>query len=133
MNKIKALYRKFRHFILYAIIGTVSTGVEFGIYALLCNVMPYVWANVIGFHTGIVCSFLLNRSYNFKKTDNPVMRFTAFYIIQLVCLGLNTLSLYLFVDLGHWSPIIGKCFATAITAILPFFLNKYYTFRTVNR
>ena len=125
---LRSFYHKYRHFILYCIFGVISTGLEFGIYALLCLWMPYLWANIIGFHCGIVCSFCLNRSFNFKKENKTVLRFASFYLIQIICLALNSLILYLFVGVGHWNPLIAKGFSIILTALFPFFLNEYITF-----
>ena len=129
--KLRQFYRKHRHFLLYSLFGIVSTGVEFLIYALLIKYLPYLSANIIGFHCGIVCSFLLNRSLNFKKENKVILRFTTFYLIQLICLALNSLVLYLCIDLGNWNPLIAKGFSIALTALLPFFLNKRITFGTL--
>ena len=126
--KLKDIFRKHPRFIMYAIIGIVSTGLEFLIYALLYRYIPYLYANIIGFHCGILCSFILNRKYNFKKEDKAVLRFTSFYLIQIICLALSSLILYLCVDLAHWNPLIAKGLSIALTALLPFFLNKYITF-----
>lgn len=113
---------------MYALFGVVSTGLEFAVYALLCREIPYMWANVIGFHCGILCSFLLNRNLNFKKENRTVLRFATFYTIQLMCLALNSLILYLCVDVWNWNPLVSKVFSIILTALLPFFLNKYITF-----
>ncbi len=128
--KLRHFYTKYRHFILYAVFGTISTGLEFGVYALLCRHIPYLWANVIGFHCGLICSFLLNRSINFKKEDRAVLRFAAFYLVQIICLSLNSLILYLCVDVWHWNTIVSKGFSILMTALLPFILNKRITFGT---
>ena len=126
--KLKEIYSKYPHFILYAIIGIVSTGLEFGVYALLCRYIPYLSANIIGFHCGLLCSFLLNRKLNFKKEDKAVLRFASFYLIQIICLALNSLILYLCVDVAHWNLLVSKGLSILLTALLPFFLNKYITF-----
>ena len=125
---LRQFYRKYRHFILYAIFGIISTGLEFLVYALLVKFMPYLWANIIGFHCGIICSFLLNRNINFKKENKVILRFTSFYLIQIICLALNSLILYLCIDLGQWNPLLAKGFSIVLTALLPFFLNKHITF-----
>ena len=125
---LRQIYRKHRHFYLYAIIGVISTLVEFVVYALLYKQIPYMWANVIGFHCGIICSFLLNRSFNFKKEDRVILRFTTFYLIQLFALALSSLILYLGVDLLHLNPLISKGLSIVVTALLPFFLNRSLTF-----
>ena len=126
--KLRPFYSKYRHFILYAFFGIVSTGLEFLVFALLYKIMPYLWANIIAFHCGLVCSFLLNRNINFKKEDKTVIRFASFYLVQVICLALNSLILYLCIDLGQWNPLIAKGFSIVLTALLPFFLNKYITF-----
>ena len=123
-----SIYRNHRHFFLYALFGLISTAVEFGIFALLYRWMPYLWANVIAFHLGILCSFILNRNLNFRKEDKTILRFGLFYLIQIICLLLNSLILYLCIDYGHWNPLVAKGLSIVLTALLPFFLNKYITF-----
>ena len=126
--KLKEFYRKYRQFLLYVLFGIISTGLEFAVFALLYKFMPYLWANVIGFHCGVICSFILNRNFNFKKEDKTVIRFASFYLVQIICLALNSLILYLCIDLGNWNPLIAKGFSIVLTALLPFFLNRYITF-----
>ena len=125
---VKQIYRKYRHFILYGLFGVVSTGLEFAVFALLYRHISYLSANIIGFHCGIFCSFLLNRNLNFKKEDKTILRFASFYLIQVVCLLLNSLILYLCIDLAHWNLLISKGFSIVLTALLPFFLNRSITF-----
>lgn len=126
--KLKEIYSRHPRIIWYAVFGIISTGLEFLIYAVLCRFIPYLYANVIGFHCGVFCSFLLNRKFNFKKEDKTALRFTSFYLIQIICLALNSLILYLFVDVAHWNLMVSKCLSIVLTALLPFFLNKYITF-----
>ena len=126
--KFRDFCGRYAHFILYALIGVFSTGLEFLIYALLCRYIPYLYANIIGFHCGILCSFILNRKFNFKKENKTLLRFASFYIIQIICLGLNTLILYLCVDVADWDPLLSKGISIALTALLPYFLNKHITF-----
>ena len=90
MDFIKQLYYKYRNFILYGIIGGFCATLDFVIYSGLCYVnMNHLWANIISTHCGIFCSFLLNRSYNFKVKDKTGLRFLSFYIIGLIGLALS--------------------------------------------
>lgn len=127
--KIKEFYRKHRQFLLYVLFGIISTGLEFAVFALLYRFMPYLWANVIAFHCGILCSFILNRNINFQKEDKTLLRFGLFYLIQIVCLLLGSLILYLCVDKLEWNPLTAKALSIVLTALLPYFLNKHITFR----
>ena len=129
---IKHLYNKFRHLILYGIIGGFCATLDFGIYTLLCHfdVLPYLWANVISIHCGIICSFLLNRTFNFKVKDKTPQRFLSFYVVGLIGLGISELMLYLMVTVGNWNEVLCKLISVVVVALIQFVLNKYITFKT---
>ena len=129
---IKHLYNKFRHLILYGIIGGVCATLDFGIYTLLCQfaVLPYLWANVISIHCGIICSFLLNRTFNFKVKDKTTQRFVSFYVVGLIGLGISELMLYVMVTIGGWNELLCKLISVVVVALIQFVLNKYITFKT---
>ena len=129
---IKYIYYKFRHLILYGIIGGLCATLDFGIYTLLCHfdVLPYLWANVISIHCGIICSFLLNRTFNFKVKDKTPQRFLSFYVVGLIGLGISELMLYLMVTVGNWNELLCKLISVVVVALIQFVLNKYITFKT---
>lgn len=129
---LKKYYYRFRNLILYGIIGGFCATLDFVVYTLLCHfdIMPYLWANVISIHCGIICSFLLNRSFNFKVKDKPSQRFLSFYIVGLIGLGISEGMLYLMVTIGGWHEILCKLISVAVVALVQFILNKYITFKT---
>ena len=131
-QSLRKLYKKFRNLVLYAVFGIVSSGLEFGIFGILSQSMSYQWANVIGFHAGIISSFLLNRKYNFKVKDNVVPRFLVFYGIQLVGLLISSLVLMLFIENFGFNKLIAKALSILIVALLLFELNNLITFRRIN-
>ena len=124
---IKHLYNKFRHLILYGIIGGFCATLDFGIYTLLCHfdILPYLWANVISIHCGIICSFLLNRTFNFKVKDKTPQRFVSFYVVGLIGLGISELMLYVMVTIGGWNELLCKLISVVIVAAFdsPAFIN----------
>ena len=131
LNRIQALYNRFRNLILYGIIGGFCAALDFGIYTALCywDIMPYLWANVISIHIGIFTSFVLNRSLNFKIKDKAAIRFLSFYAVGLVGLGISELMLYLMVTVGGWNEMVCKLITIVVVALVQFVLNKYITFR----
>lgn len=128
-QSLRKLYKKFRKLILYTVFGIVSTGLEFGIFSILLQSMSYQWANVIGFHAGIISSFFLNRKYNFKVKDSPVSRFLVFYGIQLIGLLISSLVLMFFIENLGWDKLVAKALSILIVALLLFELNNLITFR----
>ena len=129
---IKTLYSRFRNLILYGIIGAFCASLDFVVYTLLCHfdLISYLWANVISIHAGIICSFLLNRTFNFKIKDKMPQRFLSFYLVGLVGLGISEAMLYIMVTLGSWNEVICKLISVVVVALIQFVLNKYITFNT---
>ncbi len=128
-QKIKDLYQRLRNFILYAVFGTISTGLDFGLFWILSNFLPYQGANAISFHAGIICSFILNKNINFKVDDHLVLRFLAFYGVQLLGLGVTSLSLNYFIENLGFNKLVAKGCSVLIVALLLFTLNYFITFR----
>lgn len=129
MSKVKQLYSRYRNLILYGIIGGFCAALDFGLYTLLGLWMPYLWANVISVHTGILCSFLLNRHYNFKVKDHIAHRLTVFYLVGLMGLALSELLIYLMATSYGMNYIIAKLITVVIVALCQFLLNKFITFK----
>ncbi|MDR0604905.1 MAG: GtrA family protein [Bacteroidales bacterium] len=127
---IQFYYRRYRNFILYGIIGGISASLDFGIYTLLCKLgLNYQIANLISIHCGIFCSFILNRTYNFKTKDRTLLRFRSFYIIGMTGWILSVVILYVMIDIKEWNAIYAKLLVVVVVAISQFLLNKFITFR----
>ena len=119
-----------RQVILYGIIGGASAFLDFVLFMLLYAVlsMNEFFANTISVHTGIAMSFMLNRKYNFKKTDRLPFRAVSFYLTGLFGLALshgmlwlgNTLSMYV---------VLAKFVSIVLVAAVQFTLNKSITFK----
>jgi len=128
---LKQQYTRYRQLILYGIIGGLSAFVDFCVYTLLCKAgVSYLVSNAISVHCGIICSFLLNRSYNFKVKDKAKMRFLSFYIIGLIGLAISSGMLYLAISCYHFNEIYSKILTIIVVALLQFILNKFITFKT---
>ena len=129
---LKSLFIRFRELILYGIIGGFCAALDFGVYTLLGQVMPYLWANIISVHCGIICSFLLNRQYNFKVKDKPVQRFSIFYLVGLSGLVLSEVLLFLLGEKMGWNYLLAKLLTVFVVALYQFALNKLITFKKTN-
>ena len=128
---IKRIYHKFRHLILYGLIGSLSSGLDFLVYTLLVSVLStnYILANCISVVVGIVTSFTLNRSYNFKVTNKTAQRFSIFILVGLSGMLLSNLILYCCVDLMHINKVTSKLLSIVPVVLLQFLINKYITFK----
>jgi len=128
---LKTQYARYRQLFLYGVIGGLSAFVDFCVYTLLCRAgVSYLVSNVISVHCGIICSFLLNRSYNFKVKDKAKLRFLSFYIIGLMGLAISSGMLYLAISYYHFNEIHSKILTIVVVALFQFILNKFITFKT---
>lgn len=132
---IKRLYKKFRHLILYGLIGSSSALLDFLIFTLLTEVFGvyYLIANCISVTCGLTNSFILNRKYNFKVTDKTLKRAVMFFAVGYCGLALNSTLLYVFINYVHLAIPISKLCAMAIEVLLQFVVNSLVTFRKTNK
>ena len=125
------VYYKFRNLILYGIIGSFTSFLDFCVFTVLSNMvgMHYLVANCISVLVGITTSFLLNRAYNFKVKDKTKQRFAIFLTIGLCGLLLSNLILYVGIDLLRGEEAIVKLASIVLVVGFQFLLNKFVTFR----
>ena len=131
---IKTLYRKFHHLVLYGIIGSFSSGLDFLIYTFLVQLvgLQYLVANCISVVAGISTSFYLNRNYNFKVKDHTKRRFSIFLTVGLCGLVMSNLILYLCIDNLGMDKLISKLLSIVLVVFFQFLVNKYLTFKPTN-
>lgn len=128
---VKTLYAKFGVFILYGIIGCCTATLDFLIFTGLTQwtSIHYIAANVVSCFIGILCSFLLNRKYNFKVTDHAIRRMIIFFAVGLFGLFVSSVILHFFIDNLNWNKTISKLSSIVVVVVMQFFLNKYISFK----
>jgi len=111
---------------------------------------PVVIANTISYTCGIINSFILNRYWTFKIrlsffeiytlkpgrvfTNGARIRFFSvpflkFIFVNLVSLGVNTLTMFILVDLYQMDNLPAKIIAAAISFVVNFAGSKLLVFR----
>ena len=132
---ISKIYSKFRNLILYGIIGSCSSGLDFLLYSLFVEVfgLHYILSNCISVLAGISTSFVLNRTYNFKVKDKTKTRFAIFLTVGLCGMLVSNFILYLCIDVMNWNKIVSKLLSIVLVVVFQFVLNKYITFRPMKK
>ncbi len=124
-------FYRYKYFILYGVIGVVSALLDFIVFNRIVALtsLSYIIANVISVHCGIVCSFTLNRQFNFKVKDQPIKRFVTFYVVGMIGLFLSSVILVQLIEKAGLDTKPAKAIAILITAVFQFALNKTITFK----
>lgn len=135
INKIIDLLKKEStiQFIKFGMIGALNTFLNLGIYYFCIYLgAHYVLANATGWFITVFISYILNNLFTFRGDDKPTWSLFALikvYISYSVSgLFLNTLLLWLWVDVcgisSKIAPIINMCFSIPLN----FVLNKYWAY-----
>lgn len=132
MNIEKAkIIKNISQLVLYGIIGAVSASIDFLVFNILVMVVGiyYIAANCLSVLVGIVTSFTLNRTLNFKVTDKVVARFSLFFSAGLLGLFLSNIIMWIGVERFCLSENITKIISIFVVALIQFVFNKSITFK----
>jgi putative flippase GtrA len=116
-------------FLGFVFAGGVATALNYSLFSLLMVLgVHYLVASAVGYASGIIVSFLINRRYVFRSTGDSrrqLARYTLIYLgAMLVQLGL----LEVFVRIGS-DPFIANACAIIIVVILNFFVIRRFVFK----
>lgn len=128
---IKNLFHRFRSIILYGLIGSFSSSLDFIIYTILVRFVNvhYMVANCFSVLCGITTSFVLNRNFNFKVKNKTKHRFIIFLTVGLCGMMLSNIILWFCIEGLHFKVIFSKLLSIVLVVMFQFLVNKYYTFR----
>ena len=128
---LSRLYQRFRNLILYGIIGSFTSALDFAVFTLLSKYIGihYMIANCISVLVGITTSFALNRSINFKVKDKTGKRFLIFLTVGVCGLLLSNVILYVGIDMLSGDELIVKLASIVLVVGFQFILNKFITFK----
>lgn len=131
MNLLRALYTRYRTFILYGIIGCTGATLDFLLYSVLTLVFNvyYIYANIWGVLLGITNNFFLNRNLNFRVKDHTFLRYLSFFGVGILGLVVSVIALKILVDTLHVQQQLAKVITIFFVVGMQFLFNKMITFR----
>ncbi len=127
----------FRHqFARFAVVGSVSAIVDFGILALLTELfgVHYLVSATISFVIANAVNFVLSKYWTFAGNDNRISRqYPIFFAVSVAGLLINNGILFIGVEIFSIYYIFSKAIATVIVMFWNFFMNKHITFSDSER
>ncbi|WP_160108874.1 GtrA family protein [Pseudomonas izuensis] len=87
-----------------------------------------VVSNVIGYATGLVLSYVLNRKITFQSTSKSRSEIFRFLLVFLVAYFSNLGVLLMLIRIGSVHEGLAQVLAGIVYVFVSFFLNKYYVF-----
>ena len=134
IEKCKALLHKYRETVMYLIVGVATTVVSFALdYALLFLGMHYLVAQTLSWIGAVSFAYITNKIWVFESKVRGflplVKEFASFVLSRLFSFGVETLLLWLMVDIAAISEGIAKIPVAVLTVVLNYITGKLLVFR----
>lgn len=138
-SKIKTLYKKYEEIVNYLIVGVIGTIVSIGTYWLFEKIafsavndknVSIIIANVTSWVVVVIFLYFLNRKYVFKSKNEKVLKeFISFALGRVATLVLETIVIYLVVDLFSGDDLVGKILGQIVVIVSNYLLSKFLIFK----
>lgn len=127
-------YHTYLRIIKYIISGGLAAAVNLVTLFILVHFLRvwYLSSAIVSFSAGIGASFLLHKYFTFNNYASGTIKAqaTSHIGLQLVNLCVNTLLMYIGVDLLDIPYLIAQILSGGILAISSFFIYSYFIFAT---
>ncbi|MDA8580091.1 GtrA family protein [Pontimonas sp.] len=118
-----------KQFVGFLFAGGVATGLNYGVFLLLLFVgLNYLLASAVGYMSGIVVSFALNRWAVYSSRGDLRQEFFRYVAVYLLALGLQLCVLQVLVWSGL-EPVWANAVAIALVVVTNFFIVRRFVFR----
>ncbi len=142
MERLRALFRRYREPIVYLIFGVLTTLVNVGLFAILtaATSLPTAAANAIALSTSILFAYVTNRRFVFesRQTGRAAVREFLMFIGSrilpglldegIVVLGVDVIGAPESISAGAWATAV-KLAANVLVVIVNYIFSKLLIFR----
>jgi putative flippase GtrA len=135
LQKLKALFHKYYDLITYLIFGVLTTVVNYVVYLPCYNLlsMSSAVSNMIAWVAAVAFAFLTNKPFVFRSYDwspkTVARELSAFLATRIGSGVLETLILFLAVDLLSWNGNLWKLLTSVIVVVVNYLGSKLLVFR----
>lgn len=134
LEKLRALLRKYYDVITYLIFGVLTTVVNYLVYLPVYNFLGLSAAlsNAIAWVAAVAFAYLTNKPFVFKSHDwsakTVIPELTKFVSCRVASGVMETLIIFLAVDVMGWDGNIWKLATSVLVVILNYFGSKLLVF-----
>ena len=110
--------------VFYWLFGQAGNGIEDFILQLGATSLDATLANIFGYGAGTINSFIWNKFWTFQVKHETKSQFARFFLLNISCLFLSSLSLFIFTDYLRF-PYGSVWFVTmGIITLINFVISK---------
>ena len=133
-SKMKALLKKYRPELIYLVFGVLTTVVNYLIYFPCDWILHIAWlSNSIAWVFAVLFAYLTNKPFVFRSHDwsakTVVPELTKFVGCRLASGVMETVILFVTVDLLGWNGNLWKLVTSVLVVILNYLASKLLVFK----
>ena len=118
----------------YLVFGGLSTVVNILVFALFNKLgLATIASNTIAWVVAVIFAYATNKFCVFEaKTEGKkdlIREFGSFIVARLATLGVETIMMWVTIDLWYWNAILMKVIANIVVIILNFVFSKLFIFK----
>lgn len=135
LRKIRELTAKYWDVITYLVFGVLTTVVNYLVYLPVYNLLGVSAAvsNAVAWVFAVAFAYLTNKPFVFKSHDwsakTVIPELTKFVSCRIASGVMETVILFLTVDLLHWDGNIWKLLTSVLVVVLNYFGSKLLVFK----
>ena len=119
--KMKALAAAYREQLAYLVVGVITTVINYAVYLFFTDVVNihYIASNIIAWVAAVAFAYFANGKWVYRSTSRrSVKEAFSFVLSRLFSLGLETVCLFLLVDLLHVNQRIAKLLMQVMVTVV---------------
>ena len=135
VEKLKELFAKYYDILVYLVFGVLTTAVNYIVYLPCYNLLGLSSSvsNVIAWAAAVAFAYVTNKPFVFRSYDwsakTVIPELTKFIGTRLGSGGLETLVLFVFVDVAGMNGNLWKLATSVLVVILNYIGSKLLVFR----
>ncbi len=128
------LYKKYQEIINYLIAGGLTVLVTVLSYAFFTKILHiyYIVSNILAWIVAVIFAYVVNRRFVFQSKSSKrarVKEIRNFFIFRLLSLLIDTILMYLLVDIFRINDLISKMIVQIVVIVLNYIFSKFFIFK----
>ncbi len=135
MNKIKALYQKYKDILLYGIFGVLTTLLNIVVYWVMAHPLslPTMPSTIAAWLAAVFFAYITNRKWVFHSEAHTwkeiIKEVGSFFSCRLATGAVDWLCMLIFVDVLQFNDDVIKAGANVLVIILNYIASKMIIFK----